>query len=345
MSGLASRLLDASGASRAMLRWKKPRGVVFMMHSVREGGFASARGSGAFAPNDKWAISPSQLRLVVATASSHGFEAVSLDDAVERLNRPSNKPFFVLTFDDGYRDNYDVALPICHELGVPMTVYVTTGFISRSDVAWWHALEEMIAANAEIEFELAGQAFNAQCKSPADKRRAFSSAAELWRVASASSRRESLRRLADAGHGPSIAAAQELFLSEEQLVALSQERDASIGAHSMSHASLSSSSTDELGREVQGCAEDLEALTGQRPRHFAFPFGSGADAKAREFDAARAAGFASAVTTRHGVLGHAAPSLHSLPRVPVFPNDSAASLRAKLSGMTTLVKRSLRWLP
>jgi peptidoglycan/xylan/chitin deacetylase (PgdA/CDA1 family) len=68
-----------------------------------------------------------------------------------------------ITFDDGYRDNFEVAAPILRKLGLPATFFVTTGFIGTNSVApwdrelprqpgWmdWDQLRELVAQGFEI---------------------------------------------------------------------------------------------------------------------------------------------------------------------------------------------------
>jgi peptidoglycan/xylan/chitin deacetylase (PgdA/CDA1 family) len=42
-----------------------------------------------------------------------------------------------ITFDDGYRDNFEVAAPILKEFGLPATFFVTTGFVQSETVPFW----------------------------------------------------------------------------------------------------------------------------------------------------------------------------------------------------------------
>jgi peptidoglycan/xylan/chitin deacetylase (PgdA/CDA1 family) len=68
---------------------------------------------------------------------------VSLDQIVEsRLNgTPLPKRAFAITFDDGFDNNYSVAAPILHEMRVPATFYVTTGFIDANGSSWIDLIE------------------------------------------------------------------------------------------------------------------------------------------------------------------------------------------------------------
>ena len=56
---------------------------------------------------------------------------VSLDEAIARAGEPDSHRLFVLTFDDGYEDNFRVALPIMRRLGAPATVFVVTNLIGK----------------------------------------------------------------------------------------------------------------------------------------------------------------------------------------------------------------------
>jgi peptidoglycan/xylan/chitin deacetylase (PgdA/CDA1 family) len=62
-----------------------------------------------------------------------------------------SRRFACFTFDDGYRDNRDFALPAMREYDAPFTVYVANDFANGSGHLWWVALERVIASTERID--------------------------------------------------------------------------------------------------------------------------------------------------------------------------------------------------
>src|SRR5882757_4593443 len=98
----------------------------------------------ANAENRALEITPGSLRAVLEWVRRRGLEVIRLDEVRQRLAKPRGAKFIVFTFDDGYRDNLTQALPIFRDFGMPFTVNVTTGFISRSASVWWYSLEDAL---------------------------------------------------------------------------------------------------------------------------------------------------------------------------------------------------------
>lgn len=76
---------------------------------------------------------------------SKGYTFVSID------NLPEYGRWVCLTFDDGYRDNYTVAYPMLKLLGVPFTVYVTSGFIDNQLSMWWYPNQQLGMSSDELQ--------------------------------------------------------------------------------------------------------------------------------------------------------------------------------------------------
>ena len=74
------------------------------------------------------------------------FEPVTLGDIVGALNgtRTLSRPSFHLTFDDGFREMYDVVAPILQRAGVSATFFVTTGFLDGGGLAHHNALSVLL---------------------------------------------------------------------------------------------------------------------------------------------------------------------------------------------------------
>jgi peptidoglycan/xylan/chitin deacetylase (PgdA/CDA1 family) len=82
-------------------------------------------------------VEPAELEAQLAVIRTH-CTIVSLSD-VRRIDRGKRLPPnpVLITFDDGYRDNHDVALPILRRAGVPATFFIPTAFPDAGKLFWW----------------------------------------------------------------------------------------------------------------------------------------------------------------------------------------------------------------
>lgn len=82
-------------------------------------------------PGDRLSVDPNEFRRQMKELADSGRPIVRLEQAVRALKTTDALPSraVAVTFDDGYRDNFDCALPILEEFGVPATFFVATSFI------------------------------------------------------------------------------------------------------------------------------------------------------------------------------------------------------------------------
>jgi peptidoglycan/xylan/chitin deacetylase (PgdA/CDA1 family) len=67
-----------------------------------------------------------------------GVVPIRLDDALKLLDRPVHTRYACITFDDGYRDFLDHALPVLEDLGVPATVFAVSGILDGNATFEWY---------------------------------------------------------------------------------------------------------------------------------------------------------------------------------------------------------------
>jgi peptidoglycan/xylan/chitin deacetylase (PgdA/CDA1 family) len=77
---------------------------------------------------------------------SRHFEPVTLNDIVDALNgtRALPRSCFHLTFDDGFREMYDIVAPILRRAGVPATFFLATAFLDGGGLAHYNALSVLL---------------------------------------------------------------------------------------------------------------------------------------------------------------------------------------------------------
>jgi peptidoglycan/xylan/chitin deacetylase (PgdA/CDA1 family) len=85
---------------------------------------------------DPLAIAPARFREQMEFLASAGYRVTDLMDA---LDRGAGNRTVGLTFDDGFADVRDHALPVLDDLGFRATVFVTTGVTDRRHAFAWYA--------------------------------------------------------------------------------------------------------------------------------------------------------------------------------------------------------------
>jgi O-antigen/teichoic acid export membrane protein/peptidoglycan/xylan/chitin deacetylase (PgdA/CDA1 family) len=87
---------------------------------------------------DPLAVKPEHFRAQIEWLLGHDLEPIRVDRALALLPAGLNRTCFAVTFDDGYYDNLEFALPILEDLRVPATVYVATSVIDgRASFDWY----------------------------------------------------------------------------------------------------------------------------------------------------------------------------------------------------------------
>lgn len=320
---------DRLGVNRAMASRARGLGLILTLHHVRP-----FRG-GAYAPNRHLEVTPEFLDFTLSRARAAGFDFVTLDEALRRVGTGvSVRPFLHVTFDDGYRDVRDHALPILRRHRAPATLYVASGFAEGEARLWWLELEAALARLDRVIADLGRGEAAVSCRTAADKSAAFRAILRALRAGPEERLRAETLRLAEAGDVDVSAFARDLCMRWDELKEIAADPLVAIGAHTVSHPMLAKHEEAQARCEMADSRDAIARNLGEAPVHFAYPVGDLAAAGPREYALAAELGFESAVTTRPGHLRAAhASTPTALPRVSLNGRfQTAAAVDAYLSG-------------
>lgn len=329
-----------TGAHHVLRRLLAGVGTLFMLHHVRP-----ARDD-MFQPNRHLEITPEFLREVLAHVRALDIDIVSMDEAHRRMSEGDfTRRFACFTFDDGYRDNRDHALPVMREYDAPLTVYAASDFADGTGRLWWVALERVIARADTLDIMRDGAPVRIETRDDAAKQAAFSQVHDwLQTLPNDSDVQREVGALC-AQHGvDGVAITRELCMSWAELRAFAADPLVTIGAHTISHCNLARESEAETRRQMQGSRSRIESELQRSALHFAYPYGYKSAAATREFAMARELGFRTAVTTRPGMIfPENAAHMTALPRISLNGNyQNARFLSVLTSGAATAMWNGFR---
>jgi peptidoglycan/xylan/chitin deacetylase (PgdA/CDA1 family) len=255
-------------------------------------------------------------------AVAAGFEVLPLGRAYALWSRGElPRRALTITFDDGYADNAEVALPILRRLDIPATFFIATGFLDGGRM-WNDSVIECIRGCRLERVDLGAFGLGEQVLGDvASRRRLIDQVLPHIKYASLSAREQALSALHEACGRPPLPA--DLMMTTAQVQAL-HAAGMEIGGHTVHHPILTELSDDEAEHEIATGRARLQQITCAPVDVFAYPNGKpGRDYGPQHVAMVRRLGFACAVSTAPGVV-RAESAAHEWPRFTPWDRVPAA---------------------
>ena len=262
---------------------------------------------------------------------ARNFEIVPPSDLVERPDARGRR--VLITFDDGYRDNHELALPVLRRRGVVATFFVVSGFIDRPRLGWWDEIAWMVRHSPADAVELPEHGFaRLELGDPAARIEATDALTGHYKElagAVADAFLELVAERSGSGRAPGELA-RDLWMTWDQVREL---RDAGmvIGGHTVNHPVLGRLPRDEQAAEIDGCARRLREELGIEMRFFSYPVGLAGSFDENTRELLREAGTEISFEFRGGYLRGAITDPLAVPRAAVSHHISADRFAAMLA--------------
>ena len=255
------------------------------------------------------------------------FDVISLDDleAIIADGRPVTDRLALITFDDGYRDNYSIALPILKNAGLTATFFITTGMVGRKGLSWWDEFAWHVRKRAgeTIELESWSEPYTIN---GSDARQDIRNVLNLVKSSPELVDHQLLELRDKYGNIDVTATEQDLFMNWEQLRALA-EAGMSIGAHSHTHEQFSNLTAEQLKIELEISKSILEVQLGIEIRCLSYPVGAVSSFNSTMFEAVRNKGYNLAFSFNAVINHKLQENRFQLGRIPIDGEFAAAGLK------------------
>jgi len=278
------------------------------------------------------------------------FQVVTMAQLIAWRERakPIHRPLCVITFDDGWIDNYEMALPLLRKYGLTATLFISTSFIGNRQTPWFYRLGHLLHALATMADDgSAALRPNDPSKLPpalirwlgasrAERQRDIDAVIEEVKKlpgAELESLVEQLRQLpAAAGQPVNCNGMAMLNWQQVREMALSSFE---IGSHGLTHMILTQLPQEAAKAELRESKRCIEEQLGRSVSGFSYPNGDYSD----EVEAlVRTAGYCYACTTKPGSV-EPCDSPYQLKRIRVHDDVtfSTALFACHIAGVFKLV--------
>ncbi len=235
------------------------------------------------------------------------YNCVSLTALLEQQASGNIAPRTVcVTFDDGFRNNCTVALPILKKYRVPATVFVAVGYVGRDQLIWADQLAGIIAVQcgkSAVRFN--GESYSVRI--PDECAKTYRSLASAFKKLHPYLIETELLRLVSENNVDTSALQKAPWFDEFRIADWQHLREmrsselVEIGSHTINHTIVSRLTRDEARLEISECKKILTANIDASP-YFAYPNGGDGDFSNEHRELAIGAGYRAVVTAIAGTF-------------------------------------------
>jgi peptidoglycan/xylan/chitin deacetylase (PgdA/CDA1 family) len=251
--------------------------------------------------SDPWALCVSPEHFEEHLQVLTKYAAVKLRELLDlgNPNRSNTDCVVAVTFDDGYADNFEEAVPLLVRYRIPATFFIATGYVGAGREFWWDELERFVF---ETPFRSIAAIFRQHARNPPtsepearkslyfqlyDDLQSMSHEGRLALLNEWHKRIEQSPRLRDSHR----------TMTKHQISALATNDLFEIGSHTRTHAKLSAQSPSDQKREIVNSKTWLDAFLPSPVSGFSYPYGAPHHYDAHTMRIVQDAGFSYAVTS------------------------------------------------
>jgi len=233
---------------------------------------------------------------------SKNYNVISLDEIVERVaRRESLRGCVAITFDDGFRDNYENAYPILKKYNIPATIFLITGDIENETAPWFIKLRYIFMKTEKVflQTQVNNEIISVPMRTREEKFVASERLMRCLKQCSIEDRVRVLDKLYTELEVHDFYELNNLMLTWDQIKEMS-ENGISFGSHTVNHPVLTRVSLNKAGEEIWESKKVIEEKTGRMVRSFAYPFGKKGGYSEEISKILKDCGFTCAVTAEKG---------------------------------------------
>ena len=288
--------------------FNRPVGYIYMFHRV-------APKDGALPVIDELRVSPEYFEQFLLDKIGGGtFVDIQRVTCLIRGLGKHREPFFVITFDDGYEDNYTYAYPILKKLGIPFTLFVSVDLIDDHTPVWNYPLiiERIVRDNDEL---VLGNGMQLKCETTEEKNKAFLTLKSwLFSLSYDSMREEFQRVMKDYLRGDVF---HTNTMTWEQLQEMANDPLCTIGSHTMSHCRLVMKDKASLLHELKDSKDILSERLGVDVEHLSYPYGWITDVSEEAIEMVKRVGYKTGLRSFGGPVRRKDKDLFNVKRIMV----------------------------